>query len=58
MHVTCKDNKVIVKLNGEVVNEVSLDHEKIKTRPRSGYIGFQDHGLPLWLRNIRIRELK
>ena len=58
MQVTCKDNKVVVKLNGEVVNEVSLDHEKIKTRPKSGYIGFQDHGLPLWLRHIRIRELK
>ena len=46
-----------VKLNGEIVNELPLDHEKIKTRPATGYIGFQDHALPLSLRNLRIREL-
>jgi hypothetical protein len=57
MKVTCKGGKVTVVLNGEVVNEASLDHEKIKDRPASGFIGFQDHGLPLWLRNIRLREL-
>jgi hypothetical protein len=57
MKVTCKDNKVTVLLNGEVVNDVPLDSRTIKDRPRTGYIGFQDHGLPLWLRNIRVREL-
>jgi hypothetical protein len=56
MKVTCKGGKVTVVLNGVVVNEASLDHEKIKARPASGFIGFQDHGLPLWLRNIRVRE--
>lgn len=54
--ITCKDNKVTVVLNGEVVNEVSLDHPRLKGRPSSGYIGFQDHGLPLWLRKIRVRD--
>lgn len=54
--ITCQGNRVTIVLNGEVVNEVSLDHPKIKDRPSSGYIGFQDHALPLWLRNIRIRE--
>jgi hypothetical protein len=29
----------------------------LKTKPKEGYIGFQDHGIPFWLRNIRIREL-
>ena len=58
MKVTCKDGKVTVVLNGEVVNEVALDSRTIKDRPPSGYIGFQDHGLPLWLRNIKVRELK
>jgi hypothetical protein len=58
MQVACKGNKVTVTLNGEVVNEVPLDHAKIKDRPPTGYIGFQDHGLPLWLRNIKVRELK
>jgi hypothetical protein len=55
--ITCQGNKVTISLNGEIVNEVSLDNEKIKTRPATGYIGFQDHGLPLSLRNIRVREL-
>jgi hypothetical protein len=57
MKVTCKGNKVTVILNGEVVNEAALDNPKIKDRPASGAIGFQDHGLPLWFRNIRVREL-
>lgn len=25
---------------------------------KEGYIGFQDHGYPVWFRNIKIRELK
>jgi hypothetical protein len=57
MKVTCKGGKVTVVLNGEVVNDVRLDHAKIKDRPAKGYVGFQDHGLPLWLRNVRLREL-
>ena len=57
MKVTCENGKVTVVLNGEVVNEVPLDSRTIKDRPPSGYIGFQDHGLPLWLRAIRIRQL-
>ena len=58
MQVTCKGGKVTVRLNGEIVNEVELDHAKIKDRPKTGSIGFQDHGLPLWFRNIQIRDLK
>jgi hypothetical protein len=57
MHVIVKGKKVLVTLNGVVVNEVQLDHAKIKDRPPVGHIGFQDHGLPLWLRHIRVREL-
>jgi len=56
-HIVCKGRDLTVKLNGEVVNQLSLDHPKIKNRPESGYIGFQDHALPLKLRNIRIRKL-
>jgi hypothetical protein len=47
-----------VRLNGEVVNDVDLDQGKLKSRPPGGYVGLQDHGLPLWFRNFRIRELK
>lgn len=57
MKVTCKGNKVTVLLNGEVVNEAALDSRTLKDRPSAGYIGFQDHGLPLALRNLRLQEL-
>ncbi len=56
-NITSKGRTVTVKLNGEVVNELSLDNPKLKDRPPTGYIGFQDHGLPLSLRKIRIRSL-
>ena len=58
MKVTVKGNKVTVMLNGEVVNEAPLNSGPLKGRPETGYIGFQDHGLPLWLRNIKVRKLK
>ncbi len=56
-HITCKGRDVTIDLNGVTVNKFSLDHEKLKDRPSTGYIGFQDHGLPLSLRNIKIRTL-
>lgn len=56
--ITCKGKDLTVRLNGEVVNEVDLTGKNLKGRPETGYIGFQDHGLPLALRNIRVRELK
>ncbi|HEY8506464.1 MAG TPA: DUF1080 domain-containing protein [Gemmataceae bacterium] len=56
--ITVRGDKLTVRLNGEVVNEVDLNHPRLKGRPEKGYIGFQDHALPLALRNIRVRELK
>ena len=56
-NIISKGRSVTVKLNGEVVNELSLDHPRLKDRPATGFIGFQDHGLPLALRKIRIRSL-
>ena len=56
-HITCKGRKVTIKLNGTVVNEISLDHPRLKNRPPKGGIGFQDHGLPLSLRKFRIRAI-
>ena len=55
-HITCQEGVVSVELNGQEVNEFLLEHPKIADRPASGYIGFQDHGLPFYLRNIRIRR--
>jgi hypothetical protein len=55
--ITSKGDKLIVVLNGQTVNEVDLAGDKLKGRPKSGAIGFQDHGLPLSLQKIRIRKL-
>jgi len=56
-HITCRANQLTVILNGEVVNVVDLTQDPLASRPATGYLGFQDHGLPLSLRNIRVREL-
>jgi len=56
-HITSQGNDLTVKLNGEVVNQIQLDNPRIKDRPATGFIGFQDHALPLALRKIRIRRL-
>ncbi len=57
-HIINKNDKLTVVLNGVTVNEVDLSTAKVKDRPKVGNIGFQDHALPLSLRNIRVRELK
>ena len=55
-HITVKDKLLTVKLNGTVVNEINLaENAKLKNRPETGYIGFQDHALPLKLRNLKIK---
>ena len=56
-HIVSQNDKLTVKLNGEVVNEVDLTKGALAKRPKTGKIGFQDHGLPLSIRNIKIREL-
>lgn len=55
--ITSQGNKLTVVLNGEVVNVVDLAQGELAKRPAKGWIGFQDHALPLSLRNIVIREL-
>ncbi len=55
--INVKGDKAVIKLNGETVNEVELTNDKLKNRPKTGAIGFQDHGLPLALRNIKIKKL-
>lgn len=56
-HITVKGDTLTVVLNGETVNEVNLGNPKLEGRPDKGSIGFQDHALPLKLRNIKIRKL-
>lgn len=71
--ITCRGSKVSVMLNGEPTAEADLDQwaearknpdgspnkfrRPLKDFAREGYIGFQDHGSPVWYRNIRIKEL-
>jgi len=71
--ITCQGSKITVNLNGTVVSEADLDQwtatgknpdgsknkfpKAMKDYPHSGYIGLQDHGLPVWFRNIRLKPL-
>lgn len=55
--ITVKGDTLTIVLNGEKVNVVDLKNDKLKNRPATGAIGFQDHGLPLALRNIKIKKL-
>ncbi len=71
--ISCKGNKIMVVLNGEQIIDMDLDqwtvpHKNpdgtpnkfrtaLKDMAREGHIGFQDHGQPIWFRNIKIRTL-
>jgi hypothetical protein len=71
--IKMKDGKVTHTQNGVQVVSYSLwtsewdtlvNNSKFKTFPgftegiaKEGYIGLQDHGYPVWFRNIKIREL-
>lgn len=71
--ITCDKNRISVEINGERVTEMDLDqwdkpnlradgtpHKfdiAFRDHPRRGYIGLQDHGSPVWFKNIRLREL-
>lgn len=69
----CKGPMITIFMNGEKVNEANLDEWKeanknpdgsknkfptaLKDLPRTGHIGFQDHGQPVWYRNVTIKPL-
>jgi hypothetical protein len=71
--ITCQDNKITVVLNGQHVLDMDLDrwtepHKNPDGTPnkypralrdfaREGHVGLQDHGRPVWYRNIRIKRL-
>jgi hypothetical protein len=71
--ITCEGPKISVLLNGELVSEANLEQwtearknpdgtpnkfdRPLKDFARVGYVGFQDHGTPVWYRNIRIKPL-
>jgi len=71
--ITADENMITIELNGKKVNEVDLDRwTEPRKNPdgsknkfkyayrdiiREGAIAFQDHGKPVWYRNVRIKEL-
>jgi len=71
--ITCKDSLINVVLNNEQIIHMITDNwtdphlnpdgtknkfaNAIKDMPRVGFIGFQDHGQPIWFRNIKIKRL-
>jgi sugar phosphate isomerase/epimerase len=71
--IACKANKISVVLNGEPVIDMDLNlwtepqknpdgtknkyNRPYRDMPRVGHIGFQDHGHPVWYRNIKIRSI-
>jgi sugar phosphate isomerase/epimerase len=70
--IICLENKIYVNLNGQDIIDMDLDlwtepHRNpdgspnkfptaFKDMPREGHLGFQYHGNPVWLRNIRTRS--
>lgn len=56
MSVTSVSGNVTFRLNGVTVNNVKLSHPRLESMPEQDYIGFQDRGLPFWLRNVKIRS--
>ena len=55
--ITLKDNRLVVILNGEQIQDLDLSTSPLKDRPAKGYISFQDEAKRIWYRNVRIKEL-
>ena len=71
--LTCKGSSVKVVLNDEQIIDMDLDKwttarknpddtdnkfgRALKDFARIGYIGLQDHGRPVWYRNVRVKRL-
>jgi arylsulfatase A-like enzyme len=71
--ITCRGSQIQVELNGEKILEMDVDQwteagtnpdgtsnsfdRPLKDFPREGHIGLQDHGRPVWYRNIRVKRL-
>jgi hypothetical protein len=73
MVITFVGKHLKVVLNDQLVIDTNLDQWKelhknpdgtankfdwpLKDLPRTGHVGLQDHGTPIWYRNVRIKPL-
>ncbi len=73
MTLTANGPKITVVLNGKTIVEANIDDWKtanknpdgtknkfktaLKDLPRSGRLGFQYHGHPVWFRNVKLKQL-
>ena len=71
--ITCNGSRISVVMNGQPIIEADLDRwtearknpdgspnkfpKPLKDFARTGFVGLQDHGTPVWYRNIRIKPL-
>ena len=71
--LSCKGPRVSFSLNGQLAFSINLDDWKeagknpdgttnkfktaLKELPRTGHIGFQNHGQVVWFKNIKIQKL-
>ncbi len=63
--ITCLGNELRVSLNGEQLYAINLDttpdkhnqQARLSMRAATGFIGVQDHGSPVWFRNIKLLPL-
>lgn len=72
--ITCRDNLIAVVMNGTQIIDMDVDKwtasrknpdgsenkfkKALKDFPRDGYIGLQDHGHPVWYRNVKIKRVR
>jgi hypothetical protein len=55
--VHIEGNRMRAYLNGFQIHDIDLSKTPLSDRPAKGFIGFQDHGQNLWLRNVRFAAL-